>query len=54
MSSIATREPGKPQVSADAALRIARLDAEQKYRDPLSVPELPSFLKMATGGLTTN
>jgi len=33
MSSIATFEPSKPQVSADAALRIARLDAEQKYRD---------------------
>src|SRR5437016_1447555 len=32
MSSIATFEPNKPQVSADAALRIARLDAEQKYR----------------------
>ena len=33
MSSIATFEPSKPQVSADAALRIARLDAEQRYRD---------------------
>ena len=33
MSSIASLEPSKPQVSADAALRIARLDAEQKYRD---------------------
>ena len=33
MSSTATFEPSKPQVSSDAALRIARLDAEQKYRD---------------------
>ena len=33
MTNIASLEPSKPQVSADAALRIARLDAEQKYRD---------------------
>ena len=33
MSKIAALEASKPQISADAALRIARLDAEQKYRD---------------------
>ena len=33
MSNVAIVERGKPQVSADVALRIARLDAEQKYRD---------------------
>ena len=33
MANVASLEPIKPQVSADAALRIARLDAEQKYRD---------------------
>lgn len=33
MTNTATLEPSKPQVSADAALRIAQLDAENKYRD---------------------
>jgi hypothetical protein len=33
MTNIASLEPSKPQVSPDGALRIARLDAEQKYRD---------------------
>jgi hypothetical protein len=33
MSNVASLEPSKPQVSADAALRIAQLDAEKKYRD---------------------
>ncbi len=33
MTNIASLEPSKPQVSADAALKIARLDAEQRYRD---------------------
>jgi len=33
MANTAILEPSKPQVSADAALKIARLDAEQKYHD---------------------
>ncbi|PWU10184.1 MAG: hypothetical protein C5B50_25990 [Verrucomicrobia bacterium] len=33
MSNIAALEPSKPPVSSDAALKIARLDAEQKYSD---------------------
>lgn len=33
MTNIASLGASKPQVAADAALRIARLDAEKKYRD---------------------
>jgi hypothetical protein len=33
MSNVASLEQKKPQLSADAALRIARLDAEKRYRD---------------------
>jgi hypothetical protein len=33
MINVATVDPGNPLLSADAALRLARLDAEQKYRD---------------------
>lgn len=33
MTHVASPEPSKPQLSPDAALRIARLDAEKKYRD---------------------
>jgi len=33
MSNVVSLEQKKPQLSADAALRIAQLDAENKYRD---------------------